>query len=171
MPDYAESMSDRCLDGFGTRSSQAGTISAHCLTIQIRVTVHNVCYIESMSALESSLYERLGGAAMIDSLIEAFYIRVLADPKLAPFFHDTPMERLHTMQSQFFSMALGGPVEYTGRSLSQVHHGRGITKIHFAHFVEHLIETLRDIGVNEADTDAVIEHINTFANEITGTSY
>ncbi|MEQ1750184.1 MAG: group 1 truncated hemoglobin [Prosthecobacter sp.] len=124
-----------------------------------------------MSAIESSLYDRLGGAAAIDGLIEAFYVRVLADPKLALFFKDTPMERLQAMQTQFFSMALGGPVEYTGRSMSQVHHGRGITKLHFAHFVEHLIETLKDIGVTEADTDSVIEHINTYTNEITGTSY
>ncbi len=82
-----------------------------------------------MSAIESSLYDRLGGAAAIDGLIEAFYVRVLADPKLAPFFKDTPMERLRAMQTQFFSMALGGPVEYTGRSMSQVHHGRGITGV------------------------------------------
>ena len=124
-----------------------------------------------MSTPHSSLYDRLGGAAAIGGLIEAFYVRVLADPKLAPFFQNTPMDRLHTMQSQFFSMALGGPVEYTGRSMGQVHHGRGITKVHFAHFVEHLIETLKDIGVDETDTDAVIERINTYTNEVTGTSY
>ena len=124
-----------------------------------------------MSSSPTSLYDRLGGAAAVDGLIDAFYIRVLADPKLAPFFTDTPMERLHSMQKQFFTMALGGPDEYPGRAMGHVHHGRGITKVHFAHFVEHLIETLKYIGVEEADTDAVIEHINTFTNEITGTSY
>ena len=124
-----------------------------------------------MNSPSLSLYDRLGGAAAIDSLIEAFYVRVLADPKLAPFFAETPMERLQAMQKQFFSMALGGPDEYSGRAMGHVHHGRGITKAHFAHFVEHLIETLKDIGVEDADTDAVIEHINTFTNEITGTSY
>lgn len=124
-----------------------------------------------MSPSPVSLYDRLGGAPAIDGLIEAFYVRVLADPKLAPFFADTPMERLRAMQKQFFSMALGGPDAYSGRAMGHVHHGRGITKAHFAHFVEHLIETLKDIGVEEAETDAVIEHINTFTNEITGTSY
>ena len=124
-----------------------------------------------MSMLETSLYDRLGGAAAVDGLIEAFYVRVLADPKLAPFFVDTPLDRLRAMQKQFFSMALGGPVEYTGRSMAHAHHSRGISRVHFAHFVEHLVETLKDIGVEEADTDAVIEHINTYANEITGTSY
>ena len=126
----------------------------------------------AMSATDSpSLYERIGGAPVVDELIEAFYVRVLADPLLAPFFHDTPLERLRRMQKEFFAMALGGPVTYSGRSLAHAHHGRGIGREHFAHFVQHLLETLKDIGVGEAEADHVIEHINTFANEITGTSY
>jgi hypothetical protein len=32
------------------------------------------------------------------------------------------------------------------------------------------VEILKDIRVSKADADHVIEHINTFANEITGTS-
>lgn len=118
-----------------------------------------------------SLYERLGGGSGIENLIESFYVRVLADPELAPFFGDVSLERLKSMQREFFSMALGGPVTYTGRPLGHVHHGRGITRHHFARFVAHLLETLRDRGCDDAETDAVIEHINTFANEITGISY
>jgi hemoglobin len=75
------------------------------------------------------------------------------------------------MQKEFFSMALGGPITYSGRPLAHAHHGRGITREHFSHFVNHLLETLRDIGIDEHDADLVIEHINTFANEITGVSY
>ena len=67
------------------------------------------------------------------------------------------MERLRAMQTQFFGMALVAPEEYSGRSISQFHHGRGITKVQFAHFVEHLFETLKDIGVDEANTDSVIK--------------
>lgn len=118
-----------------------------------------------------SLYERLGGSPGIENLIESFYIRVLADPELAPFFRDVALDRLKSMQREFFSMALGGPVTYSGRPLGHVHHGRGITRHHFALFVAHLLETLRDLGCDDTETDAVIEHINTFANEITGTSY
>lgn len=118
-----------------------------------------------------SIYERIGGAPVIDELIEAFYVRVLADPLLAPFFHDSPLDRLRSMQKEFFCMALGGPVSYSGKSLAHAHHGRGVKPEHFAHFVRHLVETLKDIGVSDKDADHVIEHINTFANEITGTSY
>lgn len=120
---------------------------------------------------ETSLYERIGGQETIDSLIPAFYSRVLADPELAPFFKDTSMEKLHHMQRQFFTMALGGPTTYTGRPLAHAHHGLGIRAQHFGRFVSHLVETLRDIDVPPEDTDGVIAHIDTLANEITGASY
>ena len=118
-----------------------------------------------------TLYDRLGGAAVLDSLIPAFYTRVMADAELAPFFRHTSLEALHEMQRQFFTMALGGPMTYTGRSLSAAHHGRGITSGHFSRFVGHLLETLRDLGVSEPEADEVIARIDTYANEITGTSY
>lgn len=118
-----------------------------------------------------SLYDRLGGSAGVEALVEAFYIRVLADTELAPFFRDSSIERLRKMQTEFFNRALGGPIAYSGRPLAHVHHGKGITRHHFALFVSHLLETLKDYGCEDKETDEVIEHINTFANEITGTSY
>lgn len=108
---------------------------------------------------------------MITTMIPAFYARVLADPELAPFFKHATLEKLRTMQHEFFSMALGGPVSYTGRSLSHTHHGRGISKHHFGLFIGHLLETLLDIGVTKEETNEVINTINTYANEVTGTSY
>lgn len=119
----------------------------------------------------ATLYDRLGGAAGVESLIEAFYVRVLADSELAPFFRDSSIERLRKMQTEFFNRALGGPMGYSGLPLAHVHHGRGITRHHFTLFVGHLLETLKDYGCEDKETDEVIEHINTFANEITGTSY
>ncbi len=118
-----------------------------------------------------TLYERLGGEPAIESLVIAFYVKVMADPELAPFFRKTSIGKLHAMQSEFFSMALGGPVQHSGRPLAHVHHGRGITQHHFSRFVQHLLTTLEDLGVNEADTSEVIDRINSYANEVTGTSY
>lgn len=124
-----------------------------------------------MSADTPSLYERLGGEERIAALIPAFYARVLADPELAPFFKNTSLDQLHAMQRDFFTMATGGPIAYTGRPLAHVHHGRGITMKHFARFAEHLVETLTAMGVTQEEVDEVIERINPTANDITGTSY
>ena len=124
-----------------------------------------------MSQTSPSLYERLGGEDLIATLIPAFYVRVLADPELGPFFKHTALDKLHAMQREFFVMATGGPIEYTGRPLAHAHHGRGITRQHFACFTGHLVETLLDMGVTRAEADEVIERINTTTNEIVGASY
>ena len=118
-----------------------------------------------------SLYERLGGEDMITALIPAFYVRVLADPELGPFFKHTELEKLHAMQREFFVMATGGPIQYRGRPLAHTHHGRGITKHHFARFTGHLVETLLDMAVTREEADEVIERINAMTNEIVGASY
>lgn len=118
-----------------------------------------------------SLYERLGGEPAIEALVDNFYKRVMDDPDLLPIFRNTPIDRLRTMQREFFAMALGGPIAYTGRPLSHVHHGRGITTYHFSRFVEHLVETLIDNGISDAEGEEVIDRINSYSNEITGASY
>lgn len=118
-----------------------------------------------------SLYERLGGEEAISALIPAFYTRVLADDDLRPFFKGTSMAKLHAMQHEFFAMATGGPLAYTGRPLAHAHHGRGITPQHFARFTSHLVETLLDMGATREEVDEVIQRINASMNEVVGVSY
>ena len=115
-----------------------------------------------------TLYARIGGEKTIVELIDDFYDRVLADPELNPFFKNTSMDKLRRMQREFFSAALDGPITYTGEPLSHVHHGRGITKRHFALYVDHLIDTLRDHGIIDQDVQDIVGRINTYADEITG---
>ena len=119
---------------------------------------------------EQSLFERIGGEDAVEALVQAFYRRVLSDPELGPFFEHTSVEKLHRMQREFFAAALDGPVQYTGRSMSEIHAGRGIRTRHLARFVEHLVATLRDQGIGESDAYDIISRINTYADEITGTT-
>jgi hemoglobin len=115
-----------------------------------------------------TLFERIGGEQMIAEVLDDFYDRVLADPELKPFFRNTSIDKLRSMQREFFGAALDGPITYTGKPLSHVHHGRGITKHHFTLFVNHLLDTLRDRGINDQDVTDIINRISTYANEITG---
>lgn len=118
-----------------------------------------------------TMYEKLGGEAGVEAFVIAFYVRVMNDPQLAPFFRNTSLDKLHAMQKEFFTMALGGPVSYSGCPLGHVHHGRGITSRHFRHFVDHMLATLEDQGVSDSEAQEIINHINSYANEITGVSY
>ncbi len=117
---------------------------------------------------QQTLFERVGGEKVIVEFIHEFYDRVIADPELKPFFENASMSKIRRMQREFFSAALDGPITYTGKPLSYVHHGRGITKHHFALYVGHLIDTLLDHGIDEQDAQNIISRINTYANDITG---
>ena len=121
-----------------------------------------------MPAKQQTLFERVGGERAISELIKEFYDRVLADQELKPFFTEVSMDKLRRMQREFFSAALDGPITYSGRPLSHVHYGRGITKHHFALYVGHLIDTLQSRGINDQDVQDIIGRINTYAGEITG---
>ncbi|MDX1707378.1 MAG: group 1 truncated hemoglobin [Desulfobacterales bacterium] len=116
----------------------------------------------------STLFERIGGEQMIAEVVDDFYERVLADPELKPFFKNTSMDKLRCMQKEFFSVALDGPITYTGKPLAHVHHGRGITKYHFTLFVNHLLNTLRYYQISDQEVADIISRINTYADEITG---
>lgn len=118
---------------------------------------------------KQTLYERIGGAEGIRHLIDAFYDRVLADPELAPFFQDTSMEKLRRMQREFFTVALGGSTDYTGKPLDRAHAGRGITARHLQRFMDHLLATLSaDLDLDHEDENAVADRIWKYADDVTG---
>jgi hemoglobin len=116
----------------------------------------------------ASLFARIGGVAGVTRLISTFYARVLADPRLAPYFDGVPIHKLRHMQFEFFSAALDGPLPYTGRTVIQAHQGRRISREHFQAFVEHLFDTLQDYALSEDERYAIIARINTYADDVIG---
>ncbi len=125
---------------------------------------------ESQPPDQTTLYDRLGGDSALEAVVFDFYKRVFADPLLAPFFEGIPPERLQRMQREFFAAALDGPVRYTGRPLVEVHAGLGIQARHLARFLEHLLATLSDRDLSERDRYDIYSRINTYANDITGST-
>ncbi|NNC88679.1 MAG: group 1 truncated hemoglobin [Akkermansiaceae bacterium] len=117
---------------------------------------------------EEDLFEKAGGLEGVSSMVDHFYKRILADAELAPFFKDVPMEKLHRMQTEFFSAALGGPVVYSGRPIREVHAGLGITKHHLQLFVEHFLETVKELKLDENAVNAIYSRIALYADDLTG---
>lgn len=115
-----------------------------------------------------TLYEKLGGAPAIENLVTAFYQNVLADPMLQPFFQDTSIEKLVSIQKAFFCVALGGPEPKFERSLFEVHRGMGIERKHLTRFTEHLLNTLRELGVDKDDANSVYVRIGQYADDVLG---
>jgi len=98
---------------------------------------------------ETTLYARIGGEASVRVAVDRFYERVLADPLLSSFFTGIPMARLKAHQFAFLSQVLGGPRSYAGTSMKDAHAKLAIEQEHFDAVTEHLVGTLRELGVSE----------------------
>ena len=102
-----------------------------------------------------SLYERLGQQAGIRAAVDDFYARVVADPRLAPYFEGIDLAQLRRHQTALLVQVTGGPVEYSGRDLAVGHAGLDITPDSFDRVVGHLVATLTDLGVSADDIGQV----------------
>jgi len=122
-----------------------------------------------MSDSDLTLYDSIGGADAVADMIDAFYIRVLADAELRPFFDGVSLDRLQKMQREFFAAALDGPVRSSDRELAEAHHGLEITREHVTRFVRHLIGVLdsREL-ISRKDAMEIVFRIATYADEVCG---
>ena len=102
-----------------------------------------------------SLYDSLGQQAGITTAVEQFYVRVLDDPALAPYFDGTDVAKVKQHQVALLTTVSGGPEQYTGRSMELSHRGLGVTDAAFDKVVGHLGATLDDLGVDPDVRDQV----------------
>lgn len=102
-----------------------------------------------------TIYDAIGGADSVSAAVDKFYVRVLDDPTLAPFFEGVDMDRLKSHQRSFIAAAIGGPEIYSGRDMAAAHAGLGISDEDFAAVVGHLVDTLTELGVPEETIEEI----------------
>jgi hemoglobin len=117
-------------------------------------------------AAEVSIYEAIGGEPALVAVVDGFYARVLADPKLAGFFAGVNMPKLKGRQVEFFAAALGGPDAYRGAGMREVHAGRGISQADFDRVAFHLAAALAAAGVPAQTIGAIAAAITPLADDI-----
>jgi hemoglobin len=113
-----------------------------------------------------SIHETMGGSVVITEAVEKFYAKLESDPDLAVFFEATDMIRLKTRQRMFLTAALGGPDAYEGRDMRAAHAHLPITDADFDRFLDHLTETLAELGATPARTAEVLEALAPLRREI-----
>jgi hemoglobin len=95
-----------------------------------------------------SLYERLGGEPAVNASVDIFYRKVLNDYRINRFFGDVDMDQQIAKQRAFFTMAFGGPNNYTGQDMRNAH------------------ARLVKLGLNDSHFDAVMEHLGATLTEL-----
>lgn len=108
---------------------------------------------------KTTLYEELGGQHAIEQIVDAFYKDVLADDTVNHFFAHTDMKKQRHHQAAFISYALGGPTQYTGRSMEKAHAGLNLQPEHFDAIVKHLGDALAEYSVSPEEINKVLGRV------------
>jgi hemoglobin len=95
----------------------------------------------------ASLYDEIGGSAAVAAAVDDLYVRILGDPVLSPYFARTDMIRQTRHMRAFIAGALGGPDVYAGRDMAAAHAHLRVTGEAFDRVAEHLVGTLKGLGV------------------------
>lgn len=117
----------------------------------------------------TTLYEKLGGAAAIDTAVDIFYRKMLSDDRVNYFFDTTDMEKQIAKQKGFLTMVFGGPNNYTGKNMRDGHKHlieRGLNDSHVDIVLEHLGNTLRELGAAETDIQEVAALANSVRDDV-----
>ncbi|MGZ8137637.1 MAG: group I truncated hemoglobin [Methylococcaceae bacterium] len=100
--------------------------------------------------MTQTLYERIGGEPAVNAAVDIFYRKVLNDYRINRFFDNTDMDKQIAKQKAFFTMAFGGPNNYTGQDMRNAHARLvtlGLDSSHFDAVMEHLGATLTELNV------------------------
>jgi hemoglobin len=115
--------------------------------------------------MSESLFERLGGQDAVNTAVDIFYRKMLMDDRVNYFFDDVDMEQQITKQKGFLTMVFGGPNNYKGKDMRDGHRHllkRGLNDSHVDIVIEHLGETLQELGASEND----IQEVAAIANSV-----
>ena len=117
--------------------------------------------------VKKPLFDRLGGEKGVRLIVDDFVARVLADPRVnwerkgvkqsrwlglrtrSMQWNPDPgrVENLKKHLAEFLALATGGPSQYTGRDMREVHRGLRISNAEFDASVGDLKSTLDKLGV------------------------
>jgi hemoglobin len=117
------------------------------------------------------LYDKVGGTKTIQELVRIFYDRVLADPRLAPFFTGANMDGLRSQQVMFLIMLLGKTRTFAGQDLAAAHAGarrQGLTDAHFDALLGHFEASLQQLAVDDDYVREVIGRLETTRDAVLG---
>ena len=91
---------------------------------------------------------------------------VLYDEQLRGYFDETNMESLRSHQTEFLSMVMGGPADYSGREMREAHATLDISQADFMILVDYLEKALTQNGVSETQTAEILSAVATYEDAV-----
>ncbi|MES1175346.1 MAG: group 1 truncated hemoglobin [Myxococcales bacterium] len=116
---------------------------------------------------QRSLFDSLGGEAVLRPLIARFVDRMFDDIMIGYLFRAADRERVKAKEYEFAAAHLGAPVEYTGRAIADAHRAHRITGGQFMRRLQILKETLAAFQAPAEVSEHFLAHTLSLQAEIT----
>lgn len=103
-----------------------------------------------------SVYKQMGGNEKVVEVVDNFIAEIEYSPEIFPYFEHSNVNRFREKLIEHLCMLTGGPCEYTGDSMLQVHGGMGITEHDFNLGVDLFINAMDKAGIAHTVQNKVI---------------
>ena len=118
---------------------------AHALLLGVMLAAGNAR--AQSTPIDDALYQQLGAQPGLVKLVDDLMVRLLADPRMNPFFKDVDQAHVKAELVTQFCEVSGGPCRRKGPDMKQAHAGMDINKNNFNALVEVLQQAMDAQGV------------------------
>lgn len=118
-----------------------------------------------------TLYERLGSTPGIEALVQTIAEAHLANPVIAARYHAMAEDPEHMAKvagrlCEFLEAGTGGPAEYTGEAMPEVHRGMNVSAEEYLAAVDDIMGALEEHGRDEQTKKDVLAIVYSLKNDI-----
>jgi hemoglobin len=99
-------------------------------------------FLNACTNTNLSIYQQLGGQPKVEEIVDNFITEIEFDPEMFEFFKDSDINRFREKLIEHLCLLTGGPCQYTGDNMQQVHGGMNITESTFNHGVDLFINAM-----------------------------
>lgn len=107
------------------------------------------------------LFERLGGSAGIEKIVDEVAKRHLENPTIRARFlpYLEPPEKLQQLKqhlARFLELGSGGPQRYSGRDMKSAHRGMNISPGEYMAALDDILGSLERVGIDQRSRNDVL---------------
>lgn len=129
--------------------------------------------VNETTSVELSLYDRLGGAEGISSIVDDILSTHMDNPVVYgqfEYLQENPelLEMVKKHTRDFLGAGTGGHEEYTGENVPTVHEGMNISEIEFLAVVDDILLVLDNHNMSDQTKKDMLFILYSFKNQVIG---
>lgn len=118
------------------------------------------------SISQQSVYAQMGGQQKIEQVVDNFINEIEFDPVIFEYFKDSDVDRFKEKFIEHLCNLTGGPCEYSGDTMVQVHTGMNMSEADFNRGVDLLINAMTKAQIPHTVQNKVLAILATKRNEM-----